>query len=291
MFNKDQAARLRDLAEKQGVAHKEEPLTYSAIIGEDRQGPGKDGLGFSAKGIIIVAAGLLVAGIILGALFLFQQKDDKYKEIVKAINQEGSLLKAQVAAIYEKTKQLENDLTLNEGRNQELASQLKNLDGANVSLNNQIIKLAVERKALLQQVADTREKAKELEQAKIALQKSQAQIQENTSQTQKVVSALEGKIATLNTRLQQKIQDTGADTQAQPGVSGVQIVMINRQDGFALINAGTRNGYKKGLHLVVLNHGAIAGELVVNEARDQVSACDIVSETDSLTLGQEVRVK
>jgi hypothetical protein len=288
MFNKDQAAKLRDLAEKQGLNQKEEPLTYSAIIGEDRQDLSREGRSLSLKGVIIAASGLALAGIIAGVFFLLQQNDAQYREIIRSMNQQGQALKSQVAVITEKTRRLESDLEQNLDKNQELASRLRNLDGTNASLNNQLSVLASERKDLLRQIEDTRKQAKELEEAKQALQeemrKSRTQVQESASQTQEVISGLEGKIALLNAKLAQ-------GTQGSAPLAGGQIVLINRQEDFALINKGLRNGYKKWMHLGVFHQGVLVGELVVNEARDQVSACDLVSLTGTLRLGDEVRIK
>lgn len=296
MFNKDQASKLRDLAEKQGVTHKDEPLTYSAIMGEKRQDPARESRSFAIKGIIIAVSGLVLLGIILGVFVLLQQNDVKYREIIKSMNQQGQMLQVQVATITEKTKQLESDLELNLNKNRELVSRLRNLDGTNTSLNNQISTLAAERKELLRQIADTRQKAKDLEDTKAAFQeemrKNQVQLQEKVSETKEVISGLEGKIAVLDSRLAQKTRETAAAAATiKPNFANARIALINRQEEFALINKGVKSGYKKGMRLEVFNQGTFVGELVINEVRDQVSACDIVSLAGTLRLGDEVRVK
>ncbi len=282
MFNKDQAEKLRDLAQSQGVAHKEEPLTYSAIMGEDRRAPAAEGHHFAVVGVVIASAALVIFGVVLAVFFILQHNDVKYKEIISSMDRQGAALKSQLESVTEKTRQLEGDLALNAGKNQELINQVRSLDGTNAALNSQLALLASERKQLLQQIGDTRAKAAELEQARQSLQeemrKSQAQMQ--------------GEIASLNSKLAVRAPEPLPLAQvARPEAAAAQIVLINRQEGFVLINGGTAAGYKKGQRLVVTSRGSPVAELVVNEARDQVSACDVVSLTQTLQLGDEVRVR
>jgi hypothetical protein len=282
MFNKDQASKLRDLAEQQGVNQKEEPLTYSAIIGEDRRDSSHESNSLAVKGVIIAVTGLVLFGVVIAAFFILQQNEAKYKEIIKSMNQQGQALKNQLSSVTEKTKQLENNLQVNLDKNRELVSQLRNLDGTNVALNSQLTVLASERKQLLQQISDTRQKAAELERARQALQ---VQMQENTAATKEVISGLQSKVAMLDSKLA-----------ALPSISVVpaessRIVLINQQEDFVLVNKGSASGYKNGMRLAVFREGVPVAELVVNAVRDQVSACDIVSLTNALRLQDEVRVK
>jgi uncharacterized protein YlxW (UPF0749 family) len=264
IFNKDQAAKLRSLAEKEGIGKKEETLTYSSLI-EDKPGRKIDNVMLTV--ILAVAILFLIA---LG-VFLLGQNDLKYRQVVDSMNKQSEALRVELSSLNSKTNSLKSELTENIQRNSGLSEQVMSLNIVNSGLKNKLGDIEKERSVLAKEIMQAQQKAAAMEAEKKELQ----------SVLQKQVSGLEAKITQLSSKIEQ----------AKSAVVEGEVIFINKENQFAVINLGKNRGLDKGMFLDIISGDAVIGQLEVVEARQDVSACNIKTDFNKLSVGLKVRLK
>ncbi|MCX5708605.1 MAG: hypothetical protein NTY14_06520 [Candidatus Omnitrophica bacterium] len=187
---------------------------------------------------------------------LTREKTDKFQlsETVKALKNENKFLKAQLKTIYDRKTKLENKFV--------------ELQNKNANLERNMVKLE----------SFVREKILQVDSLKTDLGIMP------TAQDQGGSSAGKKSSIDLPTIVIKPGED---DPSAKPQQAAklVSVIAVERDNNFAIVNAGSGSGIKVGDTFQILRKGEPVGAVEVIQVRDNISACDIKNEFTPIAIG------
>lgn len=271
---KDQAEKLRILAERKGVAHPEDLLMFSSLVSS---GKTKD----NSRGALKKNTNIFfIAGVAALGIILLLGNNKKYEGTIKSLSAHGEGLKRELSLLTVKVKNLENESSQNATRNQELVKQLEYLESLNNGFKEKLNGVEREKADLEKDLSLARQKLQSLEAAAADLK----------IEMQTEIGKLEDRINQLNNQLAAANSQAAVSRLSQSGIEG-KVILINREHAFALVNLGKENNLDRNMQLEVFKDDKLVGELEVIESRQYVSACDIRTPIVNLAIGDKVRLK
>jgi predicted nuclease with TOPRIM domain len=186
---------------------------------------------------------------------LTREKTDKFQlsEAVKSLRNENKLLKAQLKTIFDRKTKLENKFSELQDKNSELE------------------------RSMIKMEAFVREKILQVDSLRTDLGIM-------PSQDQRVSPAGKKSSIDLPTIVIKPGED---DLSAKPqqATKPVSVIAVERDNNFAILNAGSSSGVKAGDTFQVLRKGEPVGSVEVIQVRENISACDIKNEFTPIAIG------
>jgi predicted nucleic acid-binding Zn-ribbon protein len=195
---------------------------------------------------------------------LTREKTDKFQlsETVKSLKSENKSLKAQLKSIYDHKTKLEN--------------KFAELQNKNADLERSMVKME----------AFVREKILQVDSLSTDLGIMPAAGGQGASSAQGREDFLGGKKSSID--LPTIVIKPGEDdlpAKPQQAAKRVSIIAVDRDNNFAILNAGSSSGIKVGNTFQILRKDEPVGAVEVIQVRDNISACDIKNEFTPIAIG------
>ncbi len=243
-------------------------------------------------------------------LFLFFQATSQQQVLLR----ETTDLKAENATLLNKINQLENDLKQNQGRTESLRAERDKVTQELRDLQGKFDQLSKARDELIREKNDNLAiqdsfktaksendalnlKLKDLNSRKEVLDKKVQSLEEEKSTMEKRLNEMEAMFAdkaalidslkneldaVKSSKPEAALEKKGESVVELPAIvvrstspSAGKILAVNTESNFVVINLGISSGVKVGDEFNVLRSGKSIGSIVVIQARDNISACDI----------------
>lgn len=187
--------------------------------------------------------------------------------------------------------QIQNSFSLVKGENSLLRRQLKSLGKRNITLEKKVVESQGKNKNLEASFAKVETLLKD-QMLKMTSLKGQLDVdkeaakQVNPYETSGTVTSGGSESVELPPIVVSPRNDS-----AQLGTAVVvgKVLSVDRENNFAIIDLGENTGIKKGDMLKVYRGIQAIADLIVMEARRNISACDIRNETNSIASGDKVK--
>jgi len=305
---RDQAAKLRALAQKQGIVQKDEVLTYQALM-QPRRSPAK----IFFKIIKVLSALTLLAAFLVAGYYLYENiRNDK--AVIMKLNEKSEHLTSELATLHDKTATIEADVVKNVKENQELNRAVQALHTTNKELQSSYTRIQQDKQAIEKELQASVKKIEVFEKAKQDLQTQtnaqitslQAQVKELQSSVAKTQAVSQARAQALQQAVPQGVPASSIATpvsaQAQTA-SGAQpapvaakalegkILLVNQNLRFVIVNIGSLQGARVGSRFTVTRDGVPIDTLRAIEVRSEVSACESKNGVSGLRAGDTVRVQ
>jgi|GEM_PF-3380226 len=216
--------------------------------------------------------GILFAVIVITVVIL---------SAVKAYNtsHELSRLKEQqmqnsVSALSQTVQSLESALQNTAAQTSVLSQEISYIRRENEQLKKDVDQTTGERETLTGDLKDAQEKIAVLEQSRQATQ----------DETARQMGVLRRTVGNLNAQIEAQAQHAEESRFAPKA----QVVQVNSQYGFVVINQGAQQGVNEGNEFDVRRSDSVLGRIKVLQARKNVSAAQIVSGAGAIEKGDEV---
>jgi predicted nucleic acid-binding Zn-ribbon protein len=190
---------------------------------------------------------------------LTREKTDKFllSETIKALKNENKLLKSQLKTIFDRKTKLEN--------------KFAQLQDKNTELERSMVKMESFVREKILQVDNLR--------TDLGIMPSQGQ----------GVSSAGNKSSIDLPAIVVKPGEDDPLAKPQQAVKPVSVIAVDRDNNFAIMNAGSGSGIKVGDTFQVLRKGEPVGSVEVIQVRDNISACDIKNEFAPIAVGDTAK--
>jgi predicted nucleic acid-binding Zn-ribbon protein len=198
---------------------------------------------------------------------LTREKTDKFQliETVKSLRKENKFLKSQLKTIYDRKTRLENKFT--------------ELQDKNGDLERNMVKME----------AFVREKIMQVDSLKTDLGIMPPAQGQGVPPAQSLEDFSTGKKSSIE--LPPIVVKPGEDdSSAKPlPAKPVSIIAVDRDNNFAIVNAGSDSGIKVGDTFHIFRKGDPVGDVQVIKTRNNISACDIKNEFTPIAIGDAAK--
>ncbi len=252
---------------------------------------------FSGKVAIIVLGIftlLSIAGAGVAVFFQMQERAvrlarEKELRLVKA---ENTTLQDQLAEVTSLKEQLEGELTEAKTNLQQTVEQLAEEQKAKDELAKAVEGRQEEVDRLSKDLEQVRAERTQLTQRIAQLTEQQKTLQAQLNQTETAKTELEDKVLELSQAQPTVELETVVVTDGgAAGASAGQVVVVNREYDFVVMNLGKNHGLALGQEFQVVRDNQILGRVKVEKIYDELSAAAILpqSKKESIREGDSVR--
>lgn len=216
-------------------------------------------------GVAIV--GLVVAAVILSALKAYHNSQELNRLKEQRVQSSMSMLSQAVQS-------LENSLQNTASQTGALSQEISYIRQENSRLQNQVDQTTNDREMLSEELRKAQEKIAALEQSRQAADDDVA----------RQMVLLQRTVGNLNAQVEAQAQHE-EELRVAPKA---QVMQVNSQYGFVVINQGAQQGVQEGDELDVRRNNSLLGRIRVLQSRKNVSAAQIISGSGAIEKGDEV---
>ncbi len=243
---------------------------------------------------------LSIAGAGVAVFFQMQERAVRLarEKELRTVKAENTKLQDQLAEVTTIKEQLEGELTLAHADLQQTVERLAEEQQAKDELAKAVEGRQQEVDRLSKDLEQVRTERTQLTQRIAQLTEQQKTLQAQFNQTEAAKTELEEKVLELS-QTQPTVEletvvvtDSGAaGALASPGGTAGQVVVVNREYDFVVMNLGKNHGLALGQEFQVVRDNQILGRVKVEKIYDELSAAAILpqSKKESIREGDSVR--
>ncbi|MBU1999195.1 MAG: hypothetical protein ABIG46_06515 [Candidatus Omnitrophota bacterium] len=217
---------------------------------------------------------------------------------IKSINRQSEDLKRQMEYNQKITDAITQELVREKEDKFRIQSEVKGIKAENSAIRRQLNGITARKVALEAKLVEIEGKNKDLEEGlgkmenfvkekMLQMDQLRYDVEKNTNLSEGISEAFAGHQSVQLPPI--VVRPQARQAVAETPNTDPQVISVNKENNFVIINLGEKQGVKTGELFEVYRNGQSIGVLEVIKTREEISACDIKSESVAIDVGDKIK--